>query len=257
MWFRWHNVIARELRKQHAEWSSERVFNEARKWVIATHQKIVIYDWLPRWLGTELDGYTGVWLRDYVRNGCGLIDFNGFQTVRTCNFFWRPQEPMLHRVHGGDNKDSGFVDIDRLLMGMATQLTEEEDHKIVEDLRGRVFGPLEFSRRDLMAVNIQRARDHGLPDFNTAREAYGLEPITSEEHFIHAHETIRQTLKMIYTEALGNDSKVNWYDRIDVWVGGLLETGDSPGELFSAIIRDQFTRIRDADRFWFENTKNK
>jgi hypothetical protein len=29
-----------------------------------------------------------------------------------------------------------FIDIDRLLMGMAFQLCEEEDHKIVEDLRG-------------------------------------------------------------------------------------------------------------------------
>ncbi|KAF4519170.1 hypothetical protein B566_EDAN008233 [Ephemera danica] len=119
MWFRWHNVIAHELRSQHTDWTSERIFNEARKWVIATHQKIVIYDWLPRWLGTGLDQYRsynpaldpqidqffqsaamrfghtlvtpGVWLRDYVRNGCGLIDYNGFKTVRTCNFFWRPQ----------------------------------------------------------------------------------------------------------------------------------------------------------------------
>jgi len=29
-----------------------------------------------------------------------------------------------------------FIDIDRLLMGMAFQLCEKEDHKIVEDLRG-------------------------------------------------------------------------------------------------------------------------
>lgn len=68
-------------------------------------------------------------------------------------------------------------------MGMALQLCEEEDHKIVEDLRGNVFGPLEFPRRDLMAVNIQRGRDHGLPDFNTAREAYGLQRINSFDHF--------------------------------------------------------------------------
>ena len=59
-------------------------------------------------------------------------------------------------------------------MGMMSQIAEREDNIITPDLRGNVFGPLEFSRRDLMAVNIQRGRDHGLPDYNTAREFFGL-----------------------------------------------------------------------------------
>lgn len=63
-----------------------------------------------------------------------------------------------------------------------------------------------------------------------------------------------QNLISLYNE--GQDSTDAWQHRIDVWVGGLLETGDSPGELFSAVIRDQFTRIRNADRFWFENLAN-
>lgn len=48
----------------------------------------------------------------------------------------------------------------------------------------------------------------------------------------------------------------NSFDDVDVWVGGILETGDAPGELFQRIISDQFQRIRDGDRFWYSNTAN-
>jgi len=62
-------------------------------------------------------------------------------------------------------------------MGMASQVAEREDHIVTPDLHGHVFGTLDFSRRDLMAVNIQRGRDHGLPDYNTARRYFNLPPI--------------------------------------------------------------------------------
>lgn len=46
-------------------------------------------------------------------------------------------------------------------------------------------------------------------------------------------------------------------DRLDAYVGGMLEAdGSGPGELFTAIIKDQFERLRDSDRFWFENKQN-
>ncbi|XP_033114132.1 dual oxidase 1-like, partial [Anneissia japonica] len=58
---------------------------------------------------------------------------------------------------------------------------------------------------------------------------------------------IIQNLKKIYRDI----------DNVDVWVGGLLETtSNGPGELFHHIILEQFLRIRDGDRFWFENNNN-
>jgi len=45
---------------------------------------------------------------------------------------------------------------------------------------------------------------------------------------------------------------------LDIYVGGLLEmTNGTPGALFTEVILEQFQRIRDADRFWFENKENK
>lgn len=208
LWFRWHNRLAETLREIHTDWTSEKIFNEARKWVIATQQRIIVEEWLPQWLSTSLPPYQGydpsidpqidqffqtaafrfghtlvppgVYIRDYVKNGC-KTNFKYWKknAVRTCNSFWRPQEALLTKI----DDESDIIDIDRLLMGMSVQLCEEEDHKIVEDLRGNVFGPLEFPRRDLMAVNIQRGRDHGIPDYNTVRSIMGLPRLNDFSEF--------------------------------------------------------------------------
>ncbi|KAK3607885.1 hypothetical protein CHS0354_036707 [Potamilus streckersoni] len=120
-----------------------------------------------------------------------------------------------------------------------------------------LFGPLEFSRRDLVAINIQRARDHGLPDYNTVREAYGLPRRHAWEEInnftlndtLYMKEPI-ENLRRVY----GNTSKP---DNVDLFSAGLLETTpNGVGETFRTIILDQFLRIRHGDRFWFENTNN-
>jgi len=48
-------------------------------------------------------------------------------------------------------------------------------------------------------------------------------------------------------------------NEVDLWVGGLAEDkvpGALVGEVFFAILKDQFERLRDGDRFWYENNMN-
>lgn len=57
LWFRWHNYIATNIRKENPTWNGEQIFNEARKWVIATQQHLIVNKWLPEWLGESLPAY--------------------------------------------------------------------------------------------------------------------------------------------------------------------------------------------------------
>lgn len=115
----------------------------------------------------------------------------------------------------------------------------------------KLFGPMDFSRRDLAALNIMRGRDNGLPDYNTVRRAFGM-PVVREWSEINptlAREKpdIFKALREAYNDDINN---------IDPYVGGMLETNPlegRPGPLFRRIIKEQFERIRDSDRFWFEN----
>ncbi|MFH4983473.1 hypothetical protein AB6A40_010182 [Gnathostoma spinigerum] len=51
--YRWHNIQARRIQKQHPAWSDEEIFQGARRWVIATLQKITLYDYLPTLLADD------------------------------------------------------------------------------------------------------------------------------------------------------------------------------------------------------------
>lgn len=136
-------------------------------------------------------------------------------------------------------------------MGLASQVAEREDNLLGTDIRNNLFGPMEFTRRDLGALNIMRGRDNGLPDYNTARAYFGLPARKTwneinPELFKRNPELLRSLME-IYSNNLNN---------IDIYLGGMLESTLGPGELFTAVIKDQFLRLRDADRFWFENEQS-
>ena len=87
---------------------------------------------------------------------------DGAPAIRLCATWWDAQ-----------NTVSGDV-LEQLIRGMASQIAEQEDATLCADIRNKLFGPLDFSRRDLAALNIMRGRDGGLPDYNTVRKYYQL-----------------------------------------------------------------------------------
>ena len=87
--------------------------------------------------------------------------------------------------------------IEEILMGLASQITEREDSILCSDVRNNLFGPMEFSRRDLAALNIMRGRDNGLADYNTVRKCFGF-PMLSNFSEINPQqfENNQDTFKM-------------------------------------------------------------
>uniref|UniRef100_A0A8C4GI45 NAD(P)H oxidase (H2O2-forming) n=1 Tax=Dicentrarchus labrax TaxID=13489 RepID=A0A8C4GI45_DICLA len=264
IWFRYHNYVASKLHEEHPEWSDEKLFQNARKTVVATFQNIALYEWLPGYLGDKklppYPGYQkfvdpgispefqaaairfgitmappGVYMRNSTCHFRKIVNTDGSLSpaMRLCNSFWKRQ------------------DIDDLLMGMASQIAEREDNIVVEDLRDFMYGPLRFTRTDLVAITIQRGRDFGLRSYTEVRKALDLPPVkTFEDINPELNSTNPQLLRDV-AELYNRD-----ISKLELFPGGLLESVDGPGPVFSAIILDQFERMRNGDRFWFENKQN-
>ena len=132
-----------------------------------------------------------------------------------------------------------------ILKYLASTTAQELDTQIVDSLRNFLFGQPGQGGFDMASLNIQRGRDHGLADYNTVREAYGLARAESFAD-ISSDPEVQQELEALY----------GTIDNIDLWVGGLAEdhlAGSSVGELIQTIVVDQFERLRDGDRFWYRN----
>src|SRR4029077_15793503 len=132
--------------------------------------------------------------------------------------------------------------IEPYLRGLARQKSQEIDGLIVDGVRN--FKPPRGGGFDLAALNIQRGRDHGLPRFNQVRLDYCLPAYTSFAD-LTTDTDMQNRLQSAY----------NTVDDIDAYLGLLVETHQSNalvGPTLIAILKEQFQRLRDGDRFWYE-----
>lgn len=258
LWVREHNRIATELHESDAELTDEELYQRARALVAGQIQAITWNEFLPALLGKDaMSSYSGY---DATVNP-GIANIFSTAAYRLGHSLLSPE--LLRLNHDGTAIDAGNLalrdaffnvtpvledGIAPILQGAATQLAQELDNHVIDDVRNFLFGPPGAGGFDLASLNIQRGRDHGLPDYNQARVDYGLTPVTTFADISSDSDT-QAALATAYGTV----------DDIDVWVGGLAEDhlpGSSVGELFQTILVDQFERLRDGDRFWYQNSLN-
>ena len=274
-----HNLIAQKLQQTHGKWTDEQLYQEARKLNIAGYQCIIYSEWIPSALGTRaLPPYAG------YKPGVDAAIANEFSTV-AFRFGHSMVSPSIAR-EGNDGQPitdsielafdffdpnllnpAGVVDpltgltstdIGPILKADADGNGQEMDLMAINDIRNLLFGN-GMGGDDLMARDVQRGRDNGIPDYNTVRKAFGLMPVATFSQIVTqgqvrptAVETaddfaIEQALQQAYPGGLGT---------IDAFEGGLSEyplPGSDVGPTFQAIMADQFRRLRDGDRFFYLN----
>uniref|UniRef100_A0A8C7KPL2 Peroxidasin n=1 Tax=Oncorhynchus kisutch TaxID=8019 RepID=A0A8C7KPL2_ONCKI len=264
VWFREHNRVATELLRLNPHWDGDTIYHEARKIVGAQMQHITYNHWLPKVLGDAGMKLIGDY-RGYNPNvNAGIL--NAFATAAFRfghtlinpilyrldeNFQPIPQGHIsLHRAFFSPFRIVNEGGIDPLLRGLfgvagkmrvSTQLLNTE-------LTERLFSMAHSVALDLAAMNIQRGRDHGIPPYNDYRTFCNL---TSAQSFDDLRNEIknpqvREKLQRLYGTPLN-------IDLFPALMAEDLVPGSRLGPTLMCLLAAQFKRLRDGDRFWYEN----
>jgi hypothetical protein len=251
LFLREHNQLASAIAVANPKLTDEQIYQRARRLVMAEVQAITYQEFLP---ANALRPYQGY--RSDVNPGLATeFSTAGFRVGHTLindDIQFLDNEGVEARAglalafaffNPAPLKQSGP---DGLLKYLATDNTQEVDPQLVEGLRNFLFGPPGAGGLDLASINIQRGRDHGLPDYNTVRVSYGLPRVTSMAQ-VTSDVGLQAKLLSLYGSV----------DSMDLWVAGLAEdhvVGSSVGPTFQKIIAHQFERTRDGDANWYERS---
>lgn len=255
LFVREHNRLARLIAEAEPRLNGDEIYEKARKIVGAEMQVITYREFLPALLGPDaIAPYRG-----YDPSVDARIA-NVFSTG-LYRFGHSALTPMLRRLdERGKKIAAGHLKLRNayfaperitdeggiapLLRGLASQICQAIDPYVVDDVRNFLFGRPGSGGFDLVSLNIQRGRDHGLPSYNDTREAFDLAPAVRFAD-ITADPDVQARLAAVYENA----------QDIDLWVGALAEEpvpGALVGELIYTAMKEQFEALRDGDRFWYE-----
>ena len=255
LFVREHNRLATEIAATNPTWTDEQIYQRARKIVGAIFQSITYNEWLPALLGPYAPNPSSL---AYIPSVDPTIS-NEFATA-LFRFGHTMVSPQLMRIHADNHPDADASldlmtaffnpaviqtadDVELILKGLACQLQQNADPRIIPQLRNTLFGPAGSGGMDLAALNIQRGRDHGLADYNTVRQAYGLDPATTWSDI-----TSDISLRVAF------DSAYSSIDDLDLWPASLAEDhlpGAAVGETIATALASEFSRLAVGDAFFY------
>ncbi|XP_043950846.1 peroxidasin isoform X1 [Drosophila biarmipes] len=264
IWMREHNRIARKLKEINAHWDGDTLYQESRKIVGAQMQHITFKQWLPLIIGEsgmammgEYKGYdpqvnpsiANEFATAALRFGHTIIN----PILHRLNETFQPIPQghlLLHKAFFAPWRLAYEGGVDPLMRGFLAvpAKLKTPDQNLNTELTEKLFQTAHAVALDLAAINIQRGRDHGMPGYNVYRKLCNLTVAQDFEDLAGeiSNAEIRQKMKDLYGHP----------DNVDVWLGGILEDqveGGKVGPLFQCLLVEQFKRLRDGDRLYYEN----
>ncbi|CAL7938603.1 unnamed protein product [Xylocopa violacea] len=266
VWLREHNKIANGLAELNPNWSDEKLYQEARRIVIAEIQHITYKEWLPVLLGKRYTRAVGLTIgNSYSRNYNSEDDPAVTNEVATAalRFLTSLMQGKLSLTDDARqiNETLSLAEyffkpsiiatdgvFDGLLRGMATQTSQKMDTSLIEDVRSKLYAANEDSLGlDSISLDIQRGRDHGLPGYNYYRKYCDFPAAKSFDDFLD-YIPMEMVKKLRATYAHPDD--------VDLIVGGMAERAVEDGLLgptFRCLISEQFSRTRRTDRYFYDS----
>ena len=124
--------------------------------------------------------------------------------------------------------------LDKFLVGLATQSSQKFDNVVSDQVTNHLLQPKDKNfGLDLVALNVQRGRDHGLQGYNAFRELCGLEKAKSFDRLANLiPRKIVSKMKEIYESV----------DDVDLFIGGISET-PAPGSILGPTFQVPLTTL--------------
>ena len=246
LFVREHNFWAGEIQRFSPCLTDEDIYQKARIIIEAEIQAITYNEFLPALLGKDsLKIYSGYQpeVNPQLTNEFSVAAYRFGHTMVSSTMFG--DRYQLRDTFFSSHKFCNDGGMSSILEQFCTTPAELLGAKMIDDLRNFLFGKPGQGGHDLVALNIQRGRDHGLSSYNKVRTSIGLPPLPNLEVLSNGDLDLKNKLTQLYGSP----------NNIDLFVGGLLETpssGSLVGETFHRLIEDQFSKLRSGDRFWYQ-----